>query len=82
MIALIQDISSQPLLRVEDLCTYFPVKRGLMRRTVGQLRAVDGKIRDRQTWQSHVQQMLELQPQILMNPRRAMGRPAPPRAPK
>lgn len=31
------------------------------------------EIRDRQSWQSHVQQMLEVQPQILMNPRRAMG---------
>lgn len=34
------------------------------------------EIRDRQAWQSHVQQMLQLQPQILMNPRRAMGRSA------
>jgi len=32
------------------------------------------EIRNRQAWYTHVQQMLELQPQILMNPRRAMGR--------
>ncbi len=32
------------------------------------------EVRDRQAWQTHVQQMLKLQPQILMNPRRAMGR--------
>lgn len=32
------------------------------------------EVRDRVVWQEHVQQMLELQPQILMNPRRAMGR--------
>lgn len=31
-----------PLVEVRDLKTYFPVKRGLMRRTVGQVRAVDG----------------------------------------
>ncbi len=30
------------------------------------------EVRGREAWQSHVQQMLELQPQILMNPRRAM----------
>ncbi len=33
------------------------------------------EVRDRETWLSHVKQMLEMQPQILMNPRRAMGRP-------
>ena len=32
------------------------------------------EIRDRETWQTHVQQMLMSQPQILMNPRRAMHR--------
>jgi len=32
------------------------------------------EIRDRQTWQSHVQEVLKAQPQILMNPRRAMGK--------
>jgi len=31
-----------PLLKVEDLRTYFPVKKGLLRRTVGHIRAVDG----------------------------------------
>ncbi|MEX0745931.1 MAG: oligopeptide/dipeptide ABC transporter ATP-binding protein [Phycisphaeraceae bacterium] len=31
----------RPLLEVEHLKTYFPVKRGLMRRTVGQVEAVD-----------------------------------------
>lgn len=30
------------LLKVDDLKTYFPVKKGLMRRTVGYLKAVDG----------------------------------------
>jgi len=30
------------LLKVDDLKTYFPVKRGLLRRTVGHVRAVDG----------------------------------------
>jgi len=32
------------------------------------------EIRCREAWYTHVQQMLELQPQIMMNPRRAMGR--------
>jgi ABC-type oligopeptide transport system ATPase subunit len=32
----------QPILSVKDLKTYFPVKRGLMRKTVGHVRAVDG----------------------------------------
>ncbi len=32
----------QPLLRVRDLRTWFPVKRGLLRRVVGHLKAVDG----------------------------------------
>jgi len=34
--------SREPLLRVEGLCTQFAVKQGLLRRTVGQVRAVDG----------------------------------------
>ncbi len=34
--------SRDPLLRVEDLCTWFPVKKGILRRTVGHVRAVDG----------------------------------------
>jgi peptide/nickel transport system ATP-binding protein len=33
---------SDPLLRVEDLTKHFPIRRGLMSRTVGQVRAVDG----------------------------------------
>ena len=33
---------SAPLLEVRDLRTHFPVKRGLLRRTVGFVRAVDG----------------------------------------
>ncbi|MEE9211352.1 MAG: dipeptide ABC transporter ATP-binding protein [Phycisphaeraceae bacterium] len=32
----------QPLVDVRDLKTYFPVKRGLLRRTVAHLKAVDG----------------------------------------
>ncbi|MFP4144811.1 MAG: ABC transporter ATP-binding protein [Phycisphaeraceae bacterium] len=34
--------SGQPLVRVKDLKTYFPVRRGLLRRTVGHVKAVDG----------------------------------------
>lgn len=30
------------LLSVKDLCTWFPIKRGLLRKTVGYVRAVDG----------------------------------------
>ena len=42
-----QDQSGNPghrraLLKVEDLRTYFPVKRGLMQRVVGHVKAVDG----------------------------------------
>jgi len=33
---------AQPLLKIEDLCTHFPVRRGLLRHTVGHIRAVDG----------------------------------------
>ena len=32
------------------------------------------EVHDRQSWHSHIQQMLSAQPQILMNPRRAMKR--------
>ena len=32
------------------------------------------EVRDRQQWQEHVQRMLQDQPQMLMNPRRAMRR--------
>ena len=31
-----------PLLRVRGLCTYFPVRRGLLQRTIGHIKAVDG----------------------------------------
>jgi len=34
--------ASAPLLRVEDLKVYFPVRAGVFRRTVGHIRAVDG----------------------------------------
>jgi peptide/nickel transport system ATP-binding protein len=34
--------ASAPLLKVEGLTTWFPIKKGLLRRTVGQVRAVDG----------------------------------------
>lgn len=33
---------SEVLLEVEDLCTWFPIKKGLLRKTVGHVRAVDG----------------------------------------
>ena len=33
---------SEPLLKVEGLRTWFPVRRGLLMRTVGQVKAVDG----------------------------------------
>ena len=33
---------SQPLLRVENLVKYFPVKGGMFSRTVDQVHAVDG----------------------------------------
>jgi ABC-type oligopeptide transport system ATPase subunit len=36
------DSPEQPLLSVRDLKTYFPVVRGLLRRTVGYVKAVDG----------------------------------------
>jgi oligopeptide/dipeptide ABC transporter ATP-binding protein len=34
--------STRPLLQVEGLTKHFPVKKGLLQRTVGQVRAVDG----------------------------------------
>lgn len=37
-----RDNQEQPLLRVRDLRTWFPIKRGLLRKTVGHVRAVDG----------------------------------------
>ena len=33
---------SEPLLRVTNLQKYFPIQRGLLRRVVGQVKAVDG----------------------------------------
>ena len=39
------------------------------------------EIRDRQTWYTHLKQVLSVQPQILMNPRRAMKQTAPPPVP-
>jgi oligopeptide/dipeptide ABC transporter ATP-binding protein len=33
---------SRPLLQVEGLCTWFPIRAGLLRRSVGFVRAVDG----------------------------------------
>jgi len=38
----IQTPDQAPLLKVDDLRTYFPVKKGLLRHTVGYIRAVDG----------------------------------------
>jgi len=34
--------SSPPLLRIADLCVHFPIRRGILQRTVGHVRAVDG----------------------------------------
>jgi ABC-type oligopeptide transport system ATPase subunit len=36
------DTAADPLLSVQNMKTYFPVKRGLLRRTVGHVKAVDG----------------------------------------
>jgi len=35
-------VSARPLLQVEGLRTWFPIQKGLLRRTVGYVRAVDG----------------------------------------
>ena len=35
-------ISEKPLLQVEDLKTWFPIRRGILSRTVGHIKAVDG----------------------------------------
>jgi len=35
-------VSARPLLQVEGLRTWFPIRKGLFRRTVGHVRAVDG----------------------------------------
>ena len=34
--------STEPLLEIEDLCVHFPIRRGVFRRVVGHVRAVDG----------------------------------------
>ena len=36
------DVPGRPLLEVRDLKTYFPVRRGVLKRRVGDVRAVDG----------------------------------------
>ena len=36
------DLKTEPLLSVRDLVKYFPVKKGLLQHTVGQVHAVDG----------------------------------------
>jgi oligopeptide/dipeptide ABC transporter ATP-binding protein len=35
-------VSGEPILRVEGLRTYFPIRQGVLRRVVGHVRAVDG----------------------------------------
>ena len=35
-------MTQPPLLKVEGLTTWFPIRRGLFRNTVGHVRAVDG----------------------------------------
>jgi oligopeptide/dipeptide ABC transporter ATP-binding protein len=35
-------VSTAPLLRIRGLQTYFPIRRGILQRTVGHVRAVDG----------------------------------------
>ena len=35
------DTTSQPLLEVKDLRKYFPIRKGFLRKTVGNVRAVD-----------------------------------------
>jgi peptide/nickel transport system ATP-binding protein len=40
--ALVVTAEAEPLLEVEDLKIWFPIRRGLMRRAVGWVRAVDG----------------------------------------
>ena len=44
---------TEPLLTVDDLRTYFPVRRGLLRRTVGHVQAVDGvslRVHEQRPW--------------------------------
>ena len=35
-------MNSEPLIEVRDLKTYFPIKKGLWRKVVGHVKAVDG----------------------------------------
>ena len=42
MLLMPQDDTNAPLLEVHDLKTHFPVKRGLLKKTVGYVKAVDG----------------------------------------
>jgi oligopeptide/dipeptide ABC transporter ATP-binding protein len=37
-----QDIATEKILEIHDLKTWFPIKRGILARTVGHVRAVDG----------------------------------------
>jgi peptide/nickel transport system ATP-binding protein len=37
-----QEVVGSPLLRVSDLAVHFPIRKGLLKRVVGQVRAVDG----------------------------------------
>jgi microcin C transport system ATP-binding protein len=48
----VADAGAKPLVEVDDLRVWFPIKRGLLRRTVGHVKAVDGvslTIREGQT---------------------------------
>jgi oligopeptide/dipeptide ABC transporter ATP-binding protein len=40
--AAVEELPSQPILEATGLRTYFPVRRGVLQRTVGHVRAVDG----------------------------------------
>jgi peptide/nickel transport system ATP-binding protein len=36
-----EDISTNPIMTIKDLCVYFPIQKGLLKRTVGYVKAVD-----------------------------------------
>ncbi|MGH8866143.1 MAG: dipeptide ABC transporter ATP-binding protein, partial [Burkholderiales bacterium] len=40
--SLLEDIDGKPLLAVDDLKVYFPIRKGLFKRVVGHVKAVDG----------------------------------------
>jgi len=40
--ALVAEVTSAPLLQVDDLKVYFPIRKGLFKRVVGHVKAVDG----------------------------------------